>query len=50
MLERTDRPHAPWHVVPAESKRFARVEVMRLVNGAIEAGMRRWGQDPPARP
>jgi len=50
MLERTDRPHAPWHVVPAESKRFARVETMRLVNEAIEAGMRRWGQDPPARP
>ncbi len=50
MLERTDRPHAPWHVVPAESKRFARVEAMRLVNEAIEAGMRRWGQDPPARP
>lgn len=50
MLERTGRPHAPWHVVPAESKRFARVEVMRLVNEAIEAGMRRWGQDPPPRP
>ncbi|HWJ43235.1 MAG TPA: UDP-galactose-lipid carrier transferase [Solirubrobacterales bacterium] len=50
MLERTDRPHAPWHVVPAESKRFARVETMRLVNEAIEAGMRRWGQDPPPRP
>jgi polyphosphate kinase 2 (PPK2 family) len=50
MLERTDRPHAPWHVVPAESKRFARVEAMRLVNEAIEAGMRRWGQEPPPRP
>lgn len=50
MLERTDRPHAPWRVVPAESKRFARVEVMRLVNEEIEAGMRRWGQDPPPRP
>ena len=50
MLERTDRPHAPWRVVPAESKRFARVETIRLVNEAIEAGMRRWGQDPPARP
>ena len=50
MLERTDRPHAPWHVVPAESKRFARVEVMRLVNEAIEAGMRHWGQEPPPRP
>jgi AMP-polyphosphate phosphotransferase len=50
MLKRTDRPYASWHVVPAESKRFARVEVMRLVNEAIEAGMRRWGQDPPPRP
>jgi polyphosphate kinase 2 (PPK2 family) len=50
MLERTDRPHAPWRLVPAESKRFARVEVMRLVNEEIEAGMRRWGQDPPPRP
>ncbi|HEY3491448.1 MAG TPA: UDP-galactose-lipid carrier transferase [Solirubrobacterales bacterium] len=50
MLERTDRPHAPWRVIPAESKRFARVEVIRLVNEEIEAGMRRWGQDPPPRP
>jgi polyphosphate kinase 2 (PPK2 family) len=50
MLERTDQPHARWHVVPGDSKRFARVEVMRLVNEEIEAGMRRWGQDPPSRP
>jgi polyphosphate kinase 2 (PPK2 family) len=50
MLERTDQPHAPWRVVAANSKRFARVEVMRLVNEEIEAGMRRWGQDPPPRP
>ncbi|HEU5062887.1 MAG TPA: UDP-galactose-lipid carrier transferase [Solirubrobacterales bacterium] len=50
MLERTDRPHAPWHVVAGNSKRFARVETMRLVNAEIEAGMRRWGQDPPPPP
>ncbi len=50
MLERTNRPHAPWRVVAAESKRFARVEVTRIVNEEIEAGMRRWGQDPPPRP
>ncbi len=48
MLERTDRPHARWRVVPAESKRFARVEVMRLVIEEIEAGMRRAGQEPPS--
>ena len=50
MLERTDRPHARWRVVPAESKRFARVEVMRLVIEEIEAGMRRAGQEPPPPP
>jgi len=50
MLERTDRPHARWRVIPGESKRFARVEVMRLVIEEIEAGMRRAGQDPPSPP
>ena len=47
MLERTDRPHAPWHVVPGDSKRYARVEVMDTVIAEIEAGMRRWGLEPP---
>jgi polyphosphate kinase 2 (PPK2 family) len=50
MLEKTDRPHARWRVVSAESKRFARVEAVRLVIEEIEAGMRRWGQEPPPRP
>lgn len=50
MLERTDRPHARWRVVPAESKRYARVAVMRVVIEEIEAGMRRWGQQPPPPP
>jgi polyphosphate kinase 2 (PPK2 family) len=50
MLERTDREKAPWRVIPAESKRFARVEVIRLVNQEIESGMLRMGQEPPPRP
>jgi polyphosphate kinase 2 (PPK2 family) len=50
MLAKTDHSHACWHVVAAESKRFARVEVLRLVNEEIEGGMRRWGQEPPPRP
>ena len=50
MLERTDRPHAPWRVVAAESKRFARVEIIRLVREEIEAGMQRAGQKPPPAP
>jgi AMP-polyphosphate phosphotransferase len=50
MLERNDQPRARWHAVAAESKRFARVEVMRLLNAEIEEGMRRWGQQPPPPP
>lgn len=48
MLARTDLPHARWRLVPAESKRYARVRVTRIVCEEIEAGMRRWGQEPPA--
>jgi AMP-polyphosphate phosphotransferase len=50
MLDRTDRRRARWHLVAAESKRYARVEVLRAVNEEIEAGMRRWGQEPPPPP
>ena len=37
MLERTDHPAAPWHVVPAEDKRYTRVHVVRHVADAIES-------------
>ncbi len=47
MIGRTDQPRAPWHLIAAESKRHARVAVVRTVNEAIEAGMRAWGQEPP---
>jgi len=50
MLDCTDRRRARWRLVSAESKRYARVEVLRIVNEEIEAGMRRWGQEPPPSP
>jgi polyphosphate kinase 2 (PPK2 family) len=50
MLDRTDRRRARWRLVAAESKRHARVQVVRIVNEEIEAGMRRWGQEPPPPP
>ena len=50
MLARTDQPLARWRPIAAESKRYARVEVVRAVNEEIEAGMRRWGQGPPPPP
>jgi AMP-polyphosphate phosphotransferase len=47
MLGRTDTEWAPWTLVEAESKRYARVKVIETVIADIEAGMRRHGIDPP---
>jgi polyphosphate kinase 2 (PPK2 family) len=43
MIERTDTERAPWRLVPAESKRYARVTVMHDVIAAIEGGCARQG-------
>jgi polyphosphate kinase 2 (PPK2 family) len=40
-------PHATWHLVPGDSKRYARVAVIETVIAEIEAGMRRYGMEPP---
>ena len=48
MLERTDHEAAPWDVVEAESKKYARVKVVETVIERIEAGMRARGVEPPA--
>ncbi len=49
MLERTHTPVAPWHVVAAEDKRWARVDVVRTVCAAIEKALADRGidADPP---
>ena len=41
MFERTDTEQAPWRIVPGDSKRYARVQVMREVIAAIEEGCAR---------
>jgi polyphosphate kinase 2 (PPK2 family) len=48
MLARTDQPAAPWHLIPAESKAFARVCAIETVVGAVVAGMRAHGIEPLA--
>ena len=48
MLKRTDHKAAPWDVVEAESKRYARVKVVETVIERVEAGMRAGGIEPPA--
>jgi polyphosphate kinase 2 (PPK2 family) len=47
MLERTDHPDGPWHLVEADSKRYARVKVLETTIVAIEEGMRARGFEPP---
>jgi polyphosphate kinase 2 (PPK2 family) len=37
MIALTDKDHAPWHLVPADNKRFARLEVLRAAARRIEA-------------
>ena len=39
MLERTDTPEAPWHLVEGDSKRWARVKVVETVCDRIEAAL-----------
>jgi polyphosphate kinase 2 (PPK2 family) len=46
-FERTDTEAAPWHLVPAESKRYARVTVIETVIADAEEGLRRHGTRPP---
>jgi AMP-polyphosphate phosphotransferase len=47
MLDETDRPNAPWTLVEADSKHYARVKVIETVIAAIEDGMRRHGLKVP---
>jgi polyphosphate kinase 2 (PPK2 family) len=47
MLARTDQPHSPWHLVEADSKRYARVKVVETVIERIEGGMKQLGMQPP---
>ena len=48
MVERTDHPDAPWILVEAESKRFARVAVIERSITTIEAGLASRGFEVPA--
>jgi len=46
MLAATDHPAAPWHVVAAESKPYARATVPETVISTIEHGLRAIGREP----
>jgi AMP-polyphosphate phosphotransferase len=39
MLALTDRPNAPWHLIPADNKRFARLEILKISSQQINAAL-----------
>jgi len=39
MLALTNPPSAPWHLIPADNKRYARLEVLRSAARALEADL-----------
>jgi AMP-polyphosphate phosphotransferase len=36
MLALTDTPAAPWHLIPANNKRYARLQILKIAAKAIE--------------
>ena len=46
MLERTEHPDAPWHLIEADDKRWARVAVIERVCDQIEVAMKSAGPSP----
>jgi polyphosphate kinase 2 (PPK2 family) len=47
MFERTDAKHTRWRIVAAESKHYARVQVLETVNGEIERALHQHGMKLP---
>ncbi len=46
MLRHTDHKPAPWHLIAAENKPYARVAVLNAVIKSLEDGLRAVGQEP----
>ena len=47
MFTRTDHKLAPWEVIAAEQKRYARIAVLETVIMRVEQGMKRWALAVP---
>ena len=39
MVERTSTEHAPWHLVPANSKKWARIQILTLIADTLSEGV-----------
>ncbi len=40
MVTRTSTAHAPWHLIPGDSKRYARVQVLKILCRGMEARLK----------
>jgi AMP-polyphosphate phosphotransferase len=47
MVARTEHELGHWHLIEADSKRYARVRILEAVIADIESGMRERGFEPP---
>lgn len=50
MFEKTDQPYAPWNIIPANSKWYARVAVIRHMVRSIESDLKKRGVELPQYP
>jgi polyphosphate kinase 2 (PPK2 family) len=46
MFERTDHSGGAWHIVPGDSKKYARIFVIETFIAEVERGMRERGFEP----
>lgn len=50
MFEKTDKPNAPWHIIPANSKWFARIAAAKQMVKAVENYLKKNGIPVPPYP
>ena len=36
MFEKTDKKHAPWHIIASNDKKYARIETLKILIQIIE--------------
>ena len=45
MFLRTSTVNAPWHIIPAENKKYARLAVLRAYEAALRAALKKKGKE-----
>lgn len=39
MFRETSTAHAPWHAIPANSKKYARIEALKIISKRLSSGV-----------